>query len=728
MARQQRSWQLDWAGRHGTALGTVNAVFCTFNATLLACLVLGPHLPALWVTLAGSGLGVVYTLARAALARKRIPGATTGYKLACWSGIAVWSTRAAAAWPNQPQGLLPAAQWWAGQGLILIAAAVVAGLIAGLADGGPEPDQEPTEPTPIDLDNDPVQADYDRTANEWAQRVQRVCGFPVKVLAIDVWDNRAGYSVELVLPEGGKVLDDVRAAANRLASDANLPPGCTVVARPGPTRRVVVLEVAVKSFLAEERHYPADITPLTVNEAIPIGFDASADEGGIELRQKSAVFIGEQGSGKTNLLRVVSAGLARCVDVVQWHIDLTGAGLSRPWLKPWLDGHANRPTVDWVARDADEAMRMCRAALRIGYARKQAYQDLMDSVDDDKIPISPDVPEVVIVVDEIASITGSRSKYPELRDLLIQINQELRASGVRIVLAGLRATDDVIVNSVLSLIPIKVGLRVTKRAELAWLFEWSDGISPEDVPYDGSYFVQRGSGAKPLPERAYRMVPSRIRQIAMVTDEWRPALDGVSECAANGYDADGKPLIDTTVGRVLPESERGCYDRRWDGWSDGAGPQRGEPTTPPLPSSPPPYVGPRETPEEVIAATKAAVDQLDDRIAESNGLDPGQARRDREAFDRIIAGEEWSTNWEDPAEWSKPPASEPATGWQDRAMAVIVKAGPDGAGPKEILAALAAEGVAVHRDTLHDQLRAWKRDDVVHQPRYGRWAAGGESQ
>lgn len=715
--RRSKSWELDWAGPHGTAWGTFNACSGACAVSIVAHLVMAnggasPAAVALGVA-GGVVLGVIVALFRTALRTARTPGATVVYKIACWVGVGLWVGWVA--WHDSQWAL----GWWLGQCAILAGLALAAGLVAGLADE--DPTSEPTPPA-VEMPAGLSAAEAERAtiAAQWAARIRRVCSIDVKILGVEQWPNNAGFTLDVELPEGGHRTDDLRTASGKLAADADLPNGCPVVVTSGASRRRAVIDVTTVNAISQDQPYPEDLSPLTINGPVPIGIRSDFTIDAVELRQRCLVVVGEAGSGKTNFLHTLSAGLARCNDNLTWHIDLTGAGLSRPWLRPWLAGHADRPAVDAVADTGQKALQMTAAALRIGHARKAAYQDLMAQVDDDKMPISPTLPQITIIVDEIANITGNRSEYPQLRDNLIQIMRELRASGIRVVLAGLRATDDVILNSVLSLCPVRIGMKMATRAELAWLFEWKDGLSPEDAPYPGSGFVRHESGGEPTPYRAYRIKPSYIGTVALATDAWRPGLDAVSEAAANGRGLDGIPLLDE-AGNPLPDDDLGWYATRWDGWSAAPSPTVVIPVGE-VPASPPPYTGPRSTPEEARAGIDVAVRELREHNAALTGADPKQHQHDREEFDRIIGGNVWGDI--DPAEpstWSKPPELDPPKGAQDRMLALIAARGDSGLGPKELLAELAGEGIVISRDTLHTWLRDALAAGKVTRPQHGKW-------
>lgn len=614
--------------------------------------------------------------------------------------------------------------------MYLAGGATAAGLIAGLAS---EPKDENDDEQDNTGTSDPRAAERAGTALEWESRIERVCGVKVEIHGKEDWPLGRGYTLAGRLPDGGVLLDTLRGKAANLASDVDLPPGCAIniYAKVGGGRREFLMDVPTSTALAEDQPYPDEVTRLTVNGQVPVGLQGNFDHEFIEMRSKCLLAVGETGSGKTNFGHDITAGLVRTVDTLIMQIDLTGAGLARPWLRPWLEGRTGRPAINTVADTPQKAMQMLRALLRIGHARKAGYQDLMAQVDDDKLPIGhifPDgsiLPQIILMVDEIAKITGTRSEWPDLRDLIVQVINELRASGIRVVLLGLRATDDVVVSSIQAMCAIKVGLKMTSKAEMSYLFGWSEGIAPEDAPYPGCGFIQHDSATKPRPFKAWRLTPSHIARVAVVADAWIPELDPLSRAAANGRNVDG------TLIKGTPEEDVDWYEKRWAGWEPTGEPAKvsmPEPAIPPVPPSLRPAAS-TATVEEVIKSAEEVQDALEARIAEAQGMTVDESQRLKEEFARVLAEAGFDPDekdWNDPNVWSRPPdgMDTPATDDEEAVLLDILAAAPPGGiGPKDIRAALAKRGLTMSRDKLHKMLNAAKDQGKAHQPGYGKWAA-----
>lgn len=716
MTKQTQPWRFDWAGRHGTAWGTVNACLTTVTLTS-ATHALGQLYPdaaasAPYVAAGVGAAGVIGSLGKAAFARVKIPVATVAYQATCWAGVGSWSAWMLAnsdwSWSS----------WLTGIGT-LTGGAIIAGITAGLG----AQDKENDDPFTDSID---MQASRNKLARKLEERVLYLGGqdAKVKVLAIEYWDRKNGYSVQGKFLDAKFGMDELQRITSRLSTDLDLPEGCTVeVYRPeGGRRRDWVMDISTVNYLAKEQTYPTEITPLTINGGIPLGVRANGEEDGLYLRSRNVLEIGEPGSGKTNALHVTTAGIVRCVDAIACPVDLTGAGYPRPWVAPWEKGETNRPPLGLIADTPEKAEAFFRALLRIGYARKEHYQDLMAAHDDDKIPIGATVtdengeewivPQIVPIVDEIAAITGRSSEYPQLKALIKQVMQELRASGIRVVLAGLRSTDDVITQDMEALCQSIVGLRMKDKKESGNTFGHEYAIDPADVPYEGSAQVRHGSGEQPFVERIYRMAPSQIRQVARVaTDDvngWVTDLDPISLMAANGRHPDGTPMRESAY---MQKCDLDWWDRRWDGWGDKSQGDTQSFTPPAI--TPPTIPASRYSATEVLERTRATSDALDARLAQiraERGEDEPVNLRELEV-QRIIAEIDWTI----PANWG----AKAPTSWRERVQQLLIEAWPVGIGPKDLLA---DPDVSIHRDTLHEYLKKAHEGGEITKVAHGKYA------
>jgi hypothetical protein len=727
MAARKRTWEIDWAGPHGTAWGTVNGILTPITVTWVGHLGerywLVPVATMVLATATVTVLGVVATLARAALRKTRTPGVTVIYRVLCWTVAGGWSTHMVhtSTWTLR---------WWLGNVAALAVAGVVAGLLVGLAKD--EPPSASADPAVIsETPSVNAQQRRDSLAVEWEGRLRRVCDVEATVPNIEDWPRNNGYTVEAVVGEGGASWRTLAARSDDLAADLDLPRGCGVSVSMGVSRRAALIDVATVDALAEEQPYPDDYGDLSILDPLPFGVKGDGSVIGPALREKCMLLVGESGSGKTNAGHVVAAGVVRTTDALDWDIDLTGGGLSLPWLRAFLDGRCAQPAIDWAATDEQEAHWMLRAARRGGYARKANYQDLMRDHDDDKIPVGDDLPEVVIRVDEIAKITGQPSRFPNLNEGIEHVVFELRASAFRAVLLGLRATADVVGPDIQAQCHVIGVMRAKNDAEYAWAFGWHSGASVEDAPYPGCGFLSMESGAKPEPLKWWRQRPTQIEEIAIATDGRHPEMDEVTRLALNGRHPNGIPMDD-----LLP-GELDCYDTRWDRFRAkyNLPAVTGQPAGVPAVATVPATGGDDASgdtpasPVEAMASLDQALKDLETAVAAAKAS-RGEAVPDSdEVTERLPVDDDawaavlaaWEADGDVPTTGPQTPSGDPPKDWPQRMLTVIARYGADGVGPGELLAVLADEEIEVHRDTLNEQLKAAIERGEVWKPRRGKY-------
>lgn len=378
-------------------------------------------------------------------------------------------------------------------------------------------------------------------AAEWVDRVQRVCGITLRVLAVEMWPTGTGFSIDAELPAGGATYDRIAKESGRLSADARLPHGCTAAAGPGIDQGRVLIDVTTVNVLVAETTYPSEYGPLSIHTGLPWGYRTNAEEVLAYLREQCALVVGPTGSGKTNMVHVILAGFARAEDVLTWVIDLNAGSAGLPWVLPALnhqpvEGQAPlRPGVDWLAASYDEALLMLDAAVRVAKHRKMAYQDLMSRANTDLLPVSAKIPQIMLVIDEGAEILTSNDKQMrELAKKILEVIRIARAMGVRTVLTALGATGSVLGNLMIRReAKVRVALTggETEGMDLGKMFPGSRGLKTDQAPYKGAGFL--GTPESPVALfKNWRILPNQIRDIVAATSDRHPALDQPSADAA----------------------------------------------------------------------------------------------------------------------------------------------------------------------------------------------------
>jgi hypothetical protein len=557
-------------------------------------------------------------------------------------------------------------------------------------------------------------------AEEWSARFSRVAGIEgVLVVGVEMWDS-GGFTLEGRFPQGGYTWRDMQRCQDGLAGDARLPIGCSVEIMEGIDRGSFLANIETENQVAgEPRMYPGDYSPRSYNDGLQHGVFRDGSEAAPCCRELSAIGVGRRGSGKSNLMHVWIAGQVRMVDALVWVIDLNGGGLALPWLRAWhRAGSPGRPPIDWVADTPDKVLALSEVLLNIARARKPGYADLQIEANDDKIPVSPEVPAIITNLDEAAELYSSRARQnPTLRkagDNLIEVVELARAVACNIMASALRATQDVLEEPQLVVqAGLKIGMKSDER-EINYLMGWGDRISPEDMPEPGTGALKELD--KPArPFQAYRITPAEIAKIVAAVAEYRPELDELSRRVAgevyehrweNTDHLFGLAPAPVAVAERPPEPEQ--PGKAWnDPTADWDAPAAQPATDVPL-----------STGDEAIADADAAMRRIHEQI------DDATARGGDADLDAEVRGifEVSGLGHTPPADVDDDSADNGGDPRRQIVFDVVLKSGPAGIGPeaiRDVFARLHPDLEVPHAATIGRWLGA---DPRVHRPSYGRYA------
>lgn len=646
---------LDWDAKHGPVTGPINTGLATLAVGYAGNAL---HMPWEWAALtAAAGLVGTHIAGR----RHQVTSATLALRAAGWLGAGGWCSWAIAGGP------------WS---QTMLGSLVAGALGLGAAMAGAHHVEQKAEEKRAEAEAAARRATLDgkrqKIADEWEDRIVRVCvGTATQIVGIEDWESGGGFTLDGECGPGGATWKTLKGFEDALASDAKLPEGCGVEVKPGANRGAFLIDVTTVNRLLGEDMYPDDYSPLSVNGPVRLGVFRDGSIVAPTLRQLTTTMSGRKGSGKTNLANVFLANCCRMTDNLTWVIDLNGGGLALPWLHAWHKaGRPGRPPIDWVADTPAKALAMAEAALRIAKARKPGYKHLEIEADDDKLPVSPTVPGILIAGDEIAEIFSPRARRNEtlrkVGDTLIQVVELARAVAVNVLATALRVTQDVLSEPQLI---VQSGLKIAMKSderEMAYFFGWDDRANPADAPYVGCGFVKElDEPARPF--KADRMLPSRIADVVAATAELHPELDELSRRAAGE-----------------------AYEQRWMGCDHlfGIGPAPLAPVeeTPAEPprrgsgvtadwGSAPAGSDAQATIDEAEAARRKLHEAMNDAGSRDGDLDA--------KFLDILAG--GGVTWKQPTvEASTVAPSEDGDPRKEMVFGIVEKAGVDGIGPEAI--------------------------------------------
>ncbi|MFE7410217.1 hypothetical protein [Streptomyces laurentii] len=512
----------DWSAGHGPVTGALSA---TTGAFALAATGAATGMPPAWALGVGVAGAIGHTVSTL---RERLSARTVTLRASSWLLGAGWTTWAMASGPLTWQAIGSLAVLGVGIG--------TAARTTALYEDARELELAALAERQVAAE---LSAERRTLAAEWVERIQRVSGITVRVLAIEKWPTATGFTIDAELP-GGTTYDQIAKDSARLSADARLPHGCTVAASPGVDQGRVLIDVATVNVLVDTIPYPADYSPLSIHTGLPWGVRSDGRDVPVYLREQCGLIVGPTGSGKTNMVHDVLAGFARATDILSWVIDLNAGSAGLPWVRPAFDGSGNphaetRPGVDWLASTPEEAALMLDAALRIGKHRKVVYQDLMAQADTDLLPVTAQIPQVMILIDEGAEILMSNDpKMRKLAEKILEVIRLMRAMGIRTVLTALGATGSVLGNLMIRR-EAKARVCLTggevEGMDLSKVFPGSRGLKPEQAPYKGAGFIGTPE-TPPALFKSWRITPRQIGDIVRATSAVHPRLDSESAKAA----------------------------------------------------------------------------------------------------------------------------------------------------------------------------------------------------
>lgn len=523
-------------------------------------------------------------------------------------------------------------------------------------------------------------------ATTWVKAINDTMGFTPTVDGLTEWapvnGTSPGFTMLLTLPKGASSQNFTTTVVRQLAEDAALPNGCTITPGRGSRQGQVVLNVETVNPATITHYTPRDYTPLTIHDTLPFGFAPHGSRIGPKLREKGVIIIGPPGTGKTMFLNNIIMALARCPDVLIWGIDVGKQGAAfRHWTTDLPAG--TKPAVDAVAGSTEEALAMIQAAQRGADKRVHHYAADMKRLNTDLVPISPEVPQIVLIFDESAelfSYDGSDPFTKRTREAAIRLMRTSRQAGVRTILT---VTDGNVISvgstDILKYNPIHVALTGNgadpQGTSVSKLFGQIKGIDARQIDAPGAGVANYGSG--PEIHRGGLMEPDMIEECATQTSHLRPTPDAATRAAFGPW-----------------------YETRWEARTDADGGEVNVTKTTPT-HKPVTWTA---TDSESLRATMAEFErQFTDDL-------------DGTTRERPAQGMGWLASAAGDLEARRGPTPEtPALdGWRKLVLDHLAKNPTRSYSTSDLVTVLSATyAQTIARQTLATQLAAWAKDDTI---------------
>jgi S-DNA-T family DNA segregation ATPase FtsK/SpoIIIE len=367
-------------------------------------------------------------------------------------------------------------------------------------------------------------------AEQWKARIEKHARVqPITILNEEDWPSGAGFTLHVAFaPESGDTWTAIRDVASRIAGAARLPKGCVITVGEGNLQGTAVVRIPTMYALADMVHLPDEIVERSIWDDFDIGCNEDTTQALVNLRQASGLIAGQRGGGKSNLLKVLIERVMQCRDSLVWVADLNGGGLAVPFMLPYALGEIDMPPIDWVAATPQEVVLMAKVAAAIAADRKARYAGLTAQAGGDLLPVTKDLPQITIFVDESAEVDDD----PEAREAmkaLLKVQRIGRADAVNVIFSALRATQDTVPVSVRKQSSLKLCGPVEDDTELEYMLPGSK-VRSADLVHPGTFYLRRGDqGAAVRQIKVYRATPPRLQQTVKVTAVWQKTLDKAGE-------------------------------------------------------------------------------------------------------------------------------------------------------------------------------------------------------
>jgi hypothetical protein len=281
----------------------------------------------------------------------------------------------------------------------------------------------------------------------------------------------------------------------------------------------------------------------SITQPVDLGPFEDAEQCRVSFLRRHALFAGTTGSGKSGGLNVLMATLAACDDVVIWAIDLK-QGME---LQPWAG------CIDRLATTPQEAAALLADAVDILQARAAHLAAAGRRVWEP----SPDMPALVIVVDEYAELADEAPGAMGNTDSIARLG---RAVAVTLVAATQRPTQKAMgQGAVRSQMDTRICFRVRERKDVDLVLGQgmlAAGWHGHALNAPGKFLVSAPEHATPKRARAYLVTDDDVARVVAYYGPHRPQLDGISRAALDHGHTPAGPAPWYPAGRHDDAAER----------------------------------------------------------------------------------------------------------------------------------------------------------------------------
>jgi S-DNA-T family DNA segregation ATPase FtsK/SpoIIIE len=348
-----------------------------------------------------------------------------------------------------------------------------------------------------------------------------LAGAEVMSATVDVWGWRARFRLAR-----GQTIKDVVARIPAIESGLGTFRGAVRV-YPTPDDLANRCEIRVLDMDPHAGSIPWPGPSVTsITQPVDLGPFEDASRCRVLFARLHGIFGGTTGSGKSGGLNVLMGNLVACRDVVIWAIDLKKGKELGPWAS----------CIDRLATTPEQAIALLRDAVAVLEGRAE----MLAAAGKREWPISPDMPALVVIIDEYAELADEAPGAMSDTDSIARLG---RAVAVTLIAATQRPTQKAMgAGAVRSQMDLRICFRVREPRDVDLILGQGmlkAGWDAHNLNAPGKFLVSAPGHDKPKRARAYLLTDQAVAETATHYSGHQPELDAESRRAifteANAY-------------------------------------------------------------------------------------------------------------------------------------------------------------------------------------------------
>jgi S-DNA-T family DNA segregation ATPase FtsK/SpoIIIE len=380
-----------------------------------------------------------------------------------------------------------------------------------------------------------------------------LAGTEVMSATVDVWGWRARFRLAR-----GQTIADVVAKIPAIESGLGTFRGAVRV-YPTPDDLAHRCEIRVLNVDPHAGAIPWPGPSVTsVTQPVDLGPFEDASACRVGFARLHGIFGGTTGSGKSGGLNVLMGNLVACRDVVIWAIDLKKGMELGPW----------ESCIDRLATTPEQAAALVRDAVAVLEARAA----LLAASGKRTWAISPDMPALIVIIDEYAELAEEASSAMADTDSIARLG---RAVAVTLIAATQRPTQKAMgQGAVRSQMDLRICFRVREPRDVDLVLGQGmlrAGWDAHSLNAPGKFLVSAPGHDKPRRARAYLLTDQAVTETAAHYANSRPGLDTASRRAIRtAHDLRDSAVGNPASGIQAPEVSHSAGDRSGPSGADEA--------------------------------------------------------------------------------------------------------------------------------------------------------------